>query len=290
MSGGAGPSVRRRAVLAGGAAAFACPAVASATAFADLEARLEGGRLGVHAVNVATGRSLSHRADERFPIASTFKTLLAACVLARVDADLERLDRSVPVSQADMVSHAPVSSTYVAAGKAPIEVLCKAVVEVSDNAAANLLLKTVGGPEGLTRWLRRIGDPVTRLDRYELELNSAIPGDLRDTSTPRVMAATYRKLVQGPVLKTASRERLISWLEGATTGLNRIRKDLPPGWRAGDKTGNGANGSSNDVAVLWPPKGGPIYVAAYMHQTSVAMPVREAVLAEVGRIARERLA
>ncbi|MCR5874840.1 serine hydrolase [Phenylobacterium sp. J426] len=154
---------------------------------------------------------------------------------------------------------------------------------------ANLLLKTIGGPQALTAWLRRTGDGITRLDRYELELNEALPGDPRDTTTPRAMAQTYGRLFDGKVLSQASRRRLEGWLIGASTGLQRLRKDTPAGWRAGDKTGNGARGSSNDVAVFWPPKGPRIYVASYMTGTSVPMDVRNQVHAEIGRIVRERL-
>jgi len=223
-------------------------------------------------------------------MASTFKTLLAACVLSRVDAGRESLDRRIPYGPADMVAHAPVTQAGLAEGGLDVETLCRAIVEVSDNPAANLLLKTVGGPPGLTAWLRRLGDRTTRLDRYELELNEARPGDPRDTTTPAAMTSDYVKLIQGEVLKPGSRDRLTGWLASASTGLNRLRKDLPSGWRAGDKTGTGGNGSTNDVAVFWPPTGGPIFVSAYMTGTTVPAPAREAVLADVGRIVRERLA
>lgn len=253
-----------------------------------LERRLEGGRLGVFATDGKA--TLAHRADERFAMASTFKMLLAACVLARVDAGRERLDRRIPYGPADMISHAPVTQARLGEGGLDVGTLCKAIVEVSDNPAANLLLKTVGGPAGLTAWLRSIGDTTTRLDRYELELNSAIPGDPRDTTTPAAMAATCRTLLEGRVLAPASRRRLEAWLQGATTGLKRLRKDTPADWRVGDKTGNGANGSSNDVAVFWPPSGSPIHVAAYITGTPAPMAVRDDVHAEIGRIVRKRLA
>lgn len=286
MSGGTVQVLPRRAVLAGGAAVV-LGAAAPVSPFLALEKRLEGGRLGVFATN---GRAtLAHRADERFPMASTFKTLLAACVLARVDAGRERLDRMIAYGPGDMLSHAPVTEAHLKDGALSVEVLCKAIVEVSDNPAANLLLKTIGGPAGLTAWLRSIGDDVTRLDRFELELNEALPGDPRDTTTARAMVADYVRLFGGRVLSQASRRRLEDWLIGATTGLQRLRKDTPAGWRAGDKTGNGARGSSNDVAVFWPPKGPRIYVAAYMTGTSVPMDVRNAVHAEIGRIVREGL-
>lgn len=278
----------RRSVLAGGAAALLGGAAAQAApAWASMEARV-GGRLGVFAINAGSGRNFGWRAGERFPMCSTFKGLLAGAVLARVDAGRERLDREVPISAADMVPHAPVTSRYVPAGSVRIETLCKATVEVSDNPAANLLLKTMGGPAGFTGWLRRTGDRTTRLDRYETELNSALPGDPRDTTTPSAIVESYRRLLLGSTLRPASRRRLAGWMEGASTGLKRLRADLPAGWRAGDKTGSGANNTANDVAILWPPQGAPILVGCFS-TLATAPEARDAVMAEIGRLAAETL-
>ncbi|MFN3582429.1 class A beta-lactamase [Phenylobacterium sp.] len=287
MSRGGVLHLPRRAVLAGGAAVV-LGAAAPLPDFQALERRLEGGRLGVHATNGKA--NLSYRAGERFPMCSTFKTLLAARVLVRVDAGEEQLDRAIAYGPADMLPHAPVTAAHLAEGRLSVEALCEAIVQVSDNPAANLLLKTVGGPAGLTAWLRAIGDDVTRLDRWETELNSSIPGDPRDTTTPAAMTRVCAKLLQGDVLKPASRERLSVWLEGTSTGLKRLRANLPAGWRAGDKTGTGDNGSANDVAVFWPPGGGLILAAGYVTATKVPLAVREEVLAEVGRLVREGLA
>ena len=220
---------------------------------------------------------------------STFKGLLAGAVLARVDAGRERLDREVQLSPADMVAHAPVTSRYLAAGAVRVETLCQAIVEVSDNPGANLLLKTLGGPDGFTRHLRAQGDRSTRLDRYETELNSAIPGDPRDTTTPAAMVGSYRRLLLGPALTLASRRRLAGWMEAASTGLTRLRADLPAGWRAGDKTGSGAHHTANDVAILWPPAGAPILVGCFSTQAT-APEARDAVMAGIGRLAAETLA
>lgn len=284
-------SIARRAVLAGGAAVLARPALAAdRLSFQELERRLAGGRLGFYARNTRTGRTLAWRADERFATASSFKGLLAGAVLARVDAGAERLDRIISYGRADLLSHAPVTEPHVHAGGMSVEALCAAAVEVSDNTAANLLLRTIGGPAGLTRWLRSIGDAITRLDRYELELNSALPGDPRDTTTPQAIAETYGKLVLGGVLSPASKQRLTGWLVTATPGLKRLRGDLPAGWRAGDKTGTGQRGAVGDVAVLWPPAAAPLVAACYTHMGAANLAVREALMAELGRRTSEVLA
>lgn len=275
------------AALASGGRAMAAPDW-SAPGWSGLESRV-GGRLGVFAVNAGTGRSFGWRAGERFPMCSTFKGLLAGAVLARVDAGHERLDREVPLSDSDLVAHAPVTSRYVAAGSIRVDTLCKAIVEVSDNPGANLLLKTLGGPAGFTAWLRTTGDNTTRLDRFETDLNSAIPGDLRDTTTPMAIVGSYRRLLLGRTLASASRQRLAGWMESASTGLKRLRSDLPSGWRAGDKTGSGANSTANDVAILWPPSGAPILVGCFSTQAT-APEARDAVMAQIGRLAAETLA
>lgn len=276
--------VGRRDLLAGGAASLVLGSSAlSAEPFSALEARVQG-RLGVAAWDAKHHRRLEYRADERFALCSTFKTLLAAAILARVDRGEDRLDRLVPYGRADLVSHAPVTEPNLDKGALSVEALCQAIVEVSDNPAANLLLKSIGGPAGLTAYLRTVGDRTTRLDRYELDLNTAVKGDPRDITTPRAMAAALETLILGDALSPASRARLESWMAASPTGANRLRKHAPSGWRTADKTGTGGNGSTNDLAILRPSSGDPIVVAAYLTETAASLAEREAVLAEVGRL------
>jgi beta-lactamase class A len=258
------------------------PASAAAR-LAALEARA-GGRLGVAVLDTGSGRRLDHRGGERFPLCSTFKVLLAGAVLARVDAGQEVLDRRLSYSQADLLEYAPVTAAHVAEGGLKVRDLCAAAVEVSDNTAANLLLRTLGGPGAITAFARSLGDPVTRLDRTEPTLNTALPGDPRDTTTPTAMVDSLRALLLGPALKLASRQRLEGWMAACTTGRNRLRAGLPADWSVGDKTGSGERGTVNDVAILRPPHRAPILVAVYYTGSSAPMEDRNAVLAEVGRI------
>jgi len=251
---------------------------------AAIEGRV-GGRLGVVALDTGSSRRLAYRADERFAMCSTFKLLLAAAVLARVDAGDESLDRRLAYGPSDLLEYAPFTRAHVADGSLPVASLCQASVEVSDNTAANLLLATLGGPEGLTRYARSVGDPATRLDRREPELNANAPGDPRDTTTPSAMAETVRRLLLGEALTAASRARLEGWLVASPTGARRLRAGFPPDWRAGDKTGTGDNGATNDVAIAWPPGHAPIVVAAYLSESKASLAEREAALAEVGRLA-----
>ena len=289
--------VLNRRTLLSAATAFAAarPAFAAPSPFAEIEARSKG-RLGVAALDVATGRRLAYRSAERFPMCSTFKLLLAAFVLARVDAGRERLDRRIAYAAADLLEYAPTTKAHVAEGGMAVKDLCIAAVQLSDNTAANLLLRKVGGPLALTAWLRKIDDPTTRLDNNEPSLNVWAPGELHDTTTPDAVVATWRKLLLGDALSPASRALLIAWLQGATTGLARLRAGVPADWRAGDKTGSWSDaktGTTNDIAILWPPQnganmGGPILAAAFLTQSTVPNAEREVALADVGRvIARE---
>lgn len=271
----------RRLVLAGAAAVVAGGARAAPAGFAELERRT-GGRMGVYALDAGTGRAFGWREAERFPMCSTFKTLLAGAVLARVDAHAEQLDRTVGFSQADLLEYAPIARQHVAQGMT-VGALCKAAIEVSDNTAANLLLKTVGGPPGLTAFIRTLGDRTTRLDRSEPTLNTAIPGDPRDTTTPRAMVRSLAVLLTGDRLSGAARQQLAAWMAGTTTGLERLRLGARPGWRAGDKTGSGANNTTNDVAYLWPRDTSPVLVCCYLTGAAAPMSEREAVMAEIGR-------
>ena len=274
--------------LAGGCGGAAGGAGASATAEAGFELiRTELGqraRLGVAALDTGTGRTLGFDANSRYAMCSTFKAPLAAAILSGVDRGRFDLDEEVAFGEADLLDYAPVIRANLRRGRLSIERLCAAIVEVSDNSAANLLLRRIGGPAGLTDFIRRCGDRVTRLDRYEEALNSNLPGDRRDTTTPAAMVGLMRALLLGNVLAPASRERLAGWMENSTTGLKRLRAGLPPGWRAGDKTGNGANGAANDVAIAWPPGRPPILIASYVSGAEVGEEARHAAHAAVGRI------
>lgn len=264
------------------AAAGSVPVLAAPSLFAELEART-GGKLGVYGEDLASGRQLTHRADERFPLCSSFKCLAAGAVLARVDLGEARLDQRVAYGPSDLLSYAPVAKAHVGEGGLSLGALCEAAVTLSDNTAANLILARIGGPAGLTGWLRKLGDPVTRLDRTEPELNHTTPGDPRDTTSPRAMARTVRKLLLGEVLKPASRQQLLAWMDGCQTGDARIRAGAP-GWRVADKTGT-AGGSRNDVAYLRHPSGRQIMLALYLKEAvKLDDAGRDAVLADATRL------
>lgn len=253
---------------------------------ATIEQRI-GGRIGV-AAGSADRILLRHRADERFPMCSTFKVLAVAAVLARVEDGTESLDASVPYGAGDLLSYAPVTRKALEAsgsiGRLSVNDLCAAAIEWSDNTAANLLLVRLGGPDGLTAWLRRLGDPTTRLDRDEPTLNTALPGDPRDTTTPEAMRATLGRILLGSVLTRPSRERLEGWMVGSQTGLKRLRADLPKDWTVGDKTGTGVNGTVNDVAILRPPGRAPVFAAVYITGSPMPAAAIESAHAEIGRL------
>ena len=260
-------------------------AAAAGEALPPRLARIEaeyGGRLGVAVLDTATGQVQGHRLGERFAMCSTFKAPLTACVLARVDAGRDRLDRPITIRRQDILFWSPVVETKVGQAMTIAE-LCAATMTISDNAAANLLLDTVGGPAGLTAWLRRTGDEVTRLDRTEPTLNEALPGDPRDTTTPEAMGATLRRLALGAVLSEAGRTQFVAWLRGNRTGDARLRARLPQGWVVGDRTGTGARNTSNDIGVVWPPEGrAPLVVTAFLTEGAARAARRDAALAEVG--------
>jgi beta-lactamase class A len=247
-----------------------------------------GGRLGAVLFDTGSGAKAAYRADERFSMCSTFKFLAVAAVLARVDQGVERLDRRIPFGPADLLDYAPATSARVAEGGMPLTDLCDAAITLSDNTAGNLILRTLGGPEGFTAYARSLGDSVTRLDRTEPTLNEARPGDERDTTTPNAMLRNLQQLLLGDALSTRSRQRLTAWLLASTTGSARLRAGVPANWRVGDKTGSGGFGTSNDIGIIWPDRK-PILAAAYLTETSASPLVRDKTLAEVARIAAEAL-
>ncbi|MHC2623234.1 beta-lactamase class A [Bradyrhizobium huanghuaihaiense] len=285
----------RRSLLASLAWMAASPALA-AEAPPELETyeRDSGGRIGLYAENLATGKKLAWRADERFVMCSTFKASLAACVLARVDRGEEQLAAMIAYSQADLLDYAPVAKHNLAAGKMSVAEMCKAIVELSDNTCANLLLARIGGPATLTAFWRSLGDTTSRLDHNEPELNRSPPGNPQDTTTPAAMAGNLRRLVTGEALSAASRAQLTDWMVNCKTGANRLRGGLPADWTIGDKTGNNGKDASGDIAVVWPKldnkPDAPILIAAYTQGGTPNAAQIAAVFARIGRMVAERLA
>jgi len=284
-------SMTRRALLLSLAAlpfaGFANAASSDAKATAQTRlAKLEtsaGGRLGLAALDTADGTRLNYRADERFPLCSTFKLLLLAAVLAHAAKQPALMKRRIRYSARELIPYSPIAEKHVTDGMLVAE-LCAAAIEYSDNTAANLLLKIVGGPAVLNAYARSIGDTGFRLDRLEPALGSAVPGDARDTTTPIAMAGTLQLLAIGDTLATEQRELLLMWLHGTTTGTDRIRAGVPANWQVGHKTGTGDYGTANDVAVLTPPDRAPLILALYFTQRAKDAMVNGGVLAEATRI------
>ncbi|WP_026066060.1 class A beta-lactamase [Actinoalloteichus spitiensis] len=243
-------------------------------------------RLGVYALDTGSGRVLVHRADERFAYCSTIKALAAGAVL-RVSSD-ERMDEVIPYRQADLVSHSPVTEDHVGTGLS-LGALCEAAVRSSDNTAANLMLTELGGPDGFQRVLRELGDEVTRSDRYETELNDAVPGDERDTSTPRALASTLRALLLGDALPGERREVLEDWMSNNATGDELVRAGVPSTWRVVDKSGGGYYGTRNDIAVAFRPDAPPIVLAVLTSRTERDAEGRAEAVAAAARVVADTL-
>ncbi|MBB5883572.1 class A beta-lactamase [Xanthomonas sp. LMG 8992] len=249
---------------------------------ADIERR-SGGRLGVSLLDGSGARLGGQHQDERFPLCSTFKFLLAGAVLQRVDRGELSLERRVPVRKADLLGNAPVSERHVG-GTLSVAELCRAAMIYSDNTAANLLLPLVGDPPGVTRFLRALGDTQTQLDRNEPGMNDFVAGNPRDTTTPAAMAATMRTLLLGEALQPVSRQRLIGWMRDNRTGKDCLRAGLPAGWQIGDKTGSNGTDTRNDIAIIWAPgRATPLLLTAYLNGASVDSAARDATLKAVAQ-------
>ena len=215
---------------------------------------------------------------------SALRLVAAAAVLGRVDAGTDRLERRIPYGPADLLDYAPVTSAHVGEGGMSLGDLCAAAVSWSDNTAANLLLEVIGGPAGFTQYARSLGDTVTRLDRNEPTLNTAIPGDERDTTTPLAMLRDVQAVLLGGKLSDLSGRALEAWLIGDKVGDQRLRAGLPPSWRVGDKTGTGDNGTANTIAILWPPDRAPILATVFYTGSSASAEARNAVHKETGAL------
>jgi len=248
-----------------------------------------GARIGVAALDTGSGKRLDYRSEERFPMCSTFKFLAAAAALKRVDDGQEKLDRFITYGANDILEYAPVTKAHLKDGGMTLGALCAAAIEQSDNTAGNLLLDAIGGPAGLTKFVRGVGDEMTRLDRKEPELNSAIPGDERDTTSPAAMCANMQRLLLGNVLSESSRYQLEDWLWHNETGALMIRAGVPKTSTVGDKTGRCANGATNDVAIIRPLGRAPILIAIYSIGSTAPADDRAEAIAEAARAVVEFL-
>ena len=280
--------ITRRDVLGLALAAALAPEAQAASGASALKAikKRTGGRLGVHILDSQSGKRLTLDDDSRYAMASTFKVPLVASLLWQVDHGAFPLTQILPFANTDLVANSPIMQKAVEKGVSELTVrdLCGAAVAYSDNAAANVLLKAMGGPEALTKFMRSIGDETTRFDRIEPDLNSNLRGDERDTTTPHAMVESMLKIFTQNVLSLASRALLIDWMITSRTGLDRVRKGLPKSWQTGNKTGTGENGAFNDLVVTWPPERRPVLIAVYMSDSQLDTTQLAAAHADIGQI------
>ena len=281
------------AMLAAGQPTFAAASSTSADAtdlkqrLAELE-RAEGDRVGVALMNVATGAVASHRGDERFLFNSTGKFFIAAAVLARVDEGSETLDRRIAIEEGDLVGWTPITEKRLGEPGLTIAELCQAAVAWSDNAAANALTESIGGPAAVTAFLRSIGDDTTRMDRVEPDLNTHDhEGDERDTTTPLAMMTTLRTLMLGDALTPSSRHQLASCMVEGKVGDARLRAGMPSSWLVGEKTGTNGEGNASDIGIAWPGDRGAVIAVAYTLMPGATGEQRDETIAAVGRLAAD---
>lgn len=259
---------------------------ALAPTVAALESQ-SGGRIGVSITHLSSGETWSHRANERFPLASTFKAFACAHLLDMADRGELDIQRRVRFAEADLQSYSPVTKDKAGGNGMSLFELCDATTSMSDNTAANLILENTGGPAALTRFMRSIGDETTRLDRFEPALNDVGPGEVRDTTSPAAAASSLRALLLGNRLTAASRRQLTAWLVANQVGGPLLRASLPGDWTIADRTGSGEYGSRGIIAVIWPkPNGssapGPVVAAVYLTGTQLSLEERSAVIAQIG--------
>lgn len=276
--------MNRRQIVAGAAMLATSPAFAQKKGTLARIREETGGRLGLAVYDSGTGRRYFDDAEGRFAMCSTVKLPLAAAVLARADRGEIDLKRQIRFGESDVLDYAPVVKANLAKGALPVETLLRAAVVDSDNSAANLVFGQIGGPRGLTKFMRDAGDAITRSDRDEPELNRVRNGEVRDTTTPQAMLWLMNRLLLGDVLAAPSRTKLIGWMEASQTGKDRLRAGLPKSWRVGDKTGTSGEGYFNDIAIATPPGREPILIACYLDAPGLDATKANAAHAEIGRL------
>jgi beta-lactamase class A len=256
---------------------------------ATIEASYDG-RLGISAINTANNEHIQYRENERFPFCSTSKVMAVSAILKRSMHESNYLQKNITYKSDDVVTHSPITEKNIEKGMT-ISGLSEATLTTSDNTAMNLLLKELGGPSAVTKFARSIGDSQFRLDRSEPELSSSIPGDKRDTTTPMAMEKSLKNLVLSKTLGTEQRKQLWTWLKNNTTGDARIRAGVPTGWVVGDKTGGSDDyGTTNDIAIIYPPHCKPIVLVVYFTQFKKDATRKDEVVAQVTRTVLDEFA
>ena len=251
------------------------------TKLATLETKTKG-RIGVYAINSANQDRIEYRSQERFPLCSTAKLMAVAALLKQTSIDKKLGQKIIHYNRSDLVPYSPVTQQHIQSGMT-LYALCAAAIMQSDNTAMNYILKQLGGLQVVNTFARTIGDDQLNLSRLEPALNTAIPGDQQDTSTPQAMATSLQRLALGDVLSPENRHRLKTWLIKNQTGDHRIRAGSPKHWMIGDKTGTGAYGTTNDIAILWPKGCAPITLALFFTQSTQDAPARDDVLQRVAQ-------
>ncbi|WP_421080734.1 FONA family class A beta-lactamase [Serratia fonticola] len=266
----------------------------SANAKANIQQQLSeleknsGGRLGVALIDTADNSQILYRADERFPMCSTSKVMAVSALLKQSETDKNLLAKRMEIKQSDLVNYNPIAEKHLDTGMTLAE-FSAATIQYSDNTAMNKILEHLGGPAKVTEFARTIGDKTFRLDRTEPTLNTAIPGDKRDTTSPLAMAKSLQNLTLGKALGEPQRAQLVEWMKGNTTGGASIRAGLPTTWGVGDKTGSGDYGTTNDIAVIWPANHAPLILVTYFTQPQQNAEARKDVLAAAAKIVTEGL-
>ncbi|MGY0216369.1 class A beta-lactamase [Endozoicomonadaceae bacterium StTr2] len=239
-------------------------------------------RVGVTVLDTGNNRVWNYKGNEKFPMASTFKTVACAKLLSDADSGKTALDSTVTVRQKDIVTYSPVTEKYIGK-KLSLREVCSATMLTSDNTAANIVLNAVGGPAAVTTFFQAAGDNTSRLDRFEPQLNEGVPGDERDTTTPNAIAHTLNTLLFGNVLSTDSRQQLKAWMVNNQVTGNLLRSVLPEGWRIADRSGAGGYGTRNITAVVWPQDQPPVIISIYLSQTQASFAERNEAIVRIGR-------
>ncbi len=246
------------------------------------------GRLGVALINTEDNSQITYRGEERFAMASTSKVMAVAAVLKASEKQAGLLDKNITIKKSDLVAYSPITEKHLTTGMTLAE-LSAATLQYSDNTAMNKILDYLGGPAKVTQFARSINDVTYRLDRKEPELNTAIHGDPRDTTSPIAMAKSLQALTLGDALGQSQRQQLVTWLKGNTTGDNSIKAGLPKHWVVGDKTGSGDYGTTNDIAVIWPENHAPLILVVYFTQQEQDAKYRKDIIAKAAEIVTKEI-
>jgi len=250
------------------------------------------GRVGVMAMLLETGESVSLSGDQRSPMQSVYKFPIGMATLHLVDQGKLSLRQKVKVIKSEYVrsgQHSPIRDKFPQGVTLTIQDLLRYAVSESDGSASDVLLRVAGGPVAVMKYLHQLGIDGVIVADTEKEIGRDVSVQYRNWATPQSAVALLRALHEGKPLSSASRALLLKLMIETPTGMRRLKGLLPAGTIVAHKTGtsgttDGMTHATNDIGIVTLPNGQHFAIAVFVSDSKANAETREELIAKIARI------